>query len=75
MEYMVRPENTARLTVTSKPIMFRYKDLIDDRGFLSVWVWVCVRICIEVQENLHFGMSQGFAGDEALHLGLVDGVD
>lgn len=73
MEYMVRPENTARLTVTSKPIMFRYKDLIDDIRFLSMLV--CVRICIEVQENSHFGMSQGFAGDEALHLGLVDGVD
>lgn len=72
---MVRPENTARLTVTSKPIMFRYNDLIDDRRLLSVWLWVCVTICVEQQENSHFGMSQGFAGDEALHLGLVDGVD
>lgn len=30
---------------------------------------------MEVQENSHFGMSQGFAGDVALHLGLINGVD
>lgn len=39
MEYMVRPENIARLTVTHKPTMFKYKDLVDDRRFLSVCVW------------------------------------
>lgn len=38
MEYMVRPENIARLTVTHKPTMFKYKDLVDDRRFLSVCV-------------------------------------
>lgn len=30
---------------------------------------------MEVQENSHFGMSQGFAGDVTLHLGLINGVD
>lgn len=28
-----------------------------------------------MQEHSHFGVSQGFAGDVALHLGLVNGVD
>lgn len=32
-------------------------------------------VCIELQEHSHFGMSQGFAGDITLHLGLVDCVD
>lgn len=31
MEYMVRPENTARLTVNHKPTMFTYKDLQDEK--------------------------------------------
>lgn len=35
MEYMVRPENTARLTVTHKPTMFTYKDLSDERRRVS----------------------------------------
>jgi len=28
-----------------------------------------------LQERSHLGVSQGFAGDVALHLRLVDGVD
>lgn len=31
MENMVRPENTARLTVTHRPTMFTYRDLKPDR--------------------------------------------
>lgn len=31
-------------------------------------------ILLALQERSHLGVSQGFAGDVALHLGLVDGV-
>lgn len=73
MENMVRPENIARLTVTHKPTMFRYKDLMDNnKRLLSVRGW---RISAELRECSHFGMTQGFAGDVALHLGLINGID
>lgn len=75
---MVRPENTARLTVTHRPTMFTYRDLTHERhklrfnGFAPTEggreghrARVCSHLCV----------AQGFAGDVALHLRLVDGVD
>lgn len=73
MENMVRPENIARLTVNHKPTIFRYKDLMDNnKRLLSVRGW---RISAELQEYSQFCMTQGFAGDVALHLGLINGID
>lgn len=71
---MVRPENTARLTVTHKPTMFTYKDLRDERRRVSAGTLAvtAVNVCIVLQERSHLGMSQGFTGDVSLHLGLVD---
>lgn len=79
----MRPENTARLTVSHRPIMFTYNDLREERhsfirpidiscldhNFNSMMILYCR------QKHSHLGMDYGFAGDIALHLGLVDGVD
>lgn len=75
MENMVRPENTARLTVTHKPTMFTYKDLRDVERLVSARSFahsLYLNVCIALQVHSHLGMSQGFAGYVALHLGLVD---
>lgn len=75
---MVRPENTARLTVTHRPTMFTYRDLKHERQKLCLNRFVPLRANESgkrAQVCSHLCVSQGFAGDVALHLRLVDGVD
>lgn len=43
MENMVRPENTARLTVTHRPTMFTYRDLKHERQKLCLNGFVPLR--------------------------------
>lgn len=72
MENMARPENIARLTVSHRPTMFTYKDLKYERGPVSAWkTHSQMTYCL----HSHLSMAQGFAGDVALHLGLVYRVD
>lgn len=78
MENMVRPESTARLTVTHRPTMFTYRDLKHERQKLCLNRFVPRRANESgkrAQVCSHLCVSQGFAGDVALHLRLVDGVD
>lgn len=75
----MRPENTARLTVSHRPTRLTYRDLRDrekTRGLGGgargdTGPRAHSRRC----ERSHLGVSQGLAGDVALHLRLVDGVD
>lgn len=57
--------------------MFRYKDLKEEEEPVAheALLTTSTNLSFTLQIYSHLCMSQGFTGDVALHLGLINGID